>query len=268
MVPLEPRSPIAPYLIGTPVPRVTNPTPEPIGGATAVIASPMEVTDSEGRSRQRYVRAGLGYAAIVGARAVSFVIAIVTIPLTLPYLGPERFGLWMTINSFGGAARIRQPRDRAKSDECGRRWRRATRCARTTSKHLQRVRSNHGRGSHSRRGSGCRLAPHLVGKGVQRDIHDRVGRGGAIDGRVRDRIPGVIAARPGLEHPEWTSTNLHRGHIRCARITDRPYRNLGSRHWRTAPSCSGSGSVRWTGGRADAQRGVPVVVATRSSAFT
>ena len=37
---------------------------------------------------------------MVAARGVSFLVAILTIPLTLPYLGPERFGMWMTINSF------------------------------------------------------------------------------------------------------------------------------------------------------------------------
>jgi len=52
------------------------------------------------RSRQRYRRAGWGYAATIAARSVSFVAAIATIPLTLPYLGSERFGMWMTINSF------------------------------------------------------------------------------------------------------------------------------------------------------------------------
>ena len=52
------------------------------------------------RSRERYRRAGFGYAATIAARAVSFVVAIATIPLTLPYLGPERFGMWMTMNAL------------------------------------------------------------------------------------------------------------------------------------------------------------------------
>jgi Membrane protein involved in the export of O-antigen and teichoic acid len=62
--------------------------------------NPINDVDADARSRQRYVRAGWGYAATISARAVSFLVAIVTIPLTLPYLGPERFGMWMTINSF------------------------------------------------------------------------------------------------------------------------------------------------------------------------
>lgn len=62
--------------------------------------SPIDEIDADTRSRQRYMRAGWGYAATISARAVSFLVAIVTIPLTLPYLGPERFGMWMTIISF------------------------------------------------------------------------------------------------------------------------------------------------------------------------
>jgi O-antigen/teichoic acid export membrane protein len=67
--------------------------------ATGSVNSTHEATASH-RSRERYRRAGFGYAATISARAVSFVVGIVTIPLTLPYLGPERFGMWMTMNSL------------------------------------------------------------------------------------------------------------------------------------------------------------------------
>ena len=69
-------------------------------GASSVTAVD-EIEAADARARRRYLRAGLGYAATISARAVSFVVAIVTVPLTLPYLGTERFGMWMTINSFG-----------------------------------------------------------------------------------------------------------------------------------------------------------------------
>jgi O-antigen/teichoic acid export membrane protein len=37
---------------------------------------------------------------MIGARGVASVTAIVTVPLTLSYLGVERYGMWMTLSSF------------------------------------------------------------------------------------------------------------------------------------------------------------------------
>lgn len=56
------------------------------------------------RGRARYRRAFGGVAAAVGARAVSYLVGLVTIPVTLPYLGSERFGAWMTISALVGIA--------------------------------------------------------------------------------------------------------------------------------------------------------------------
>jgi O-antigen/teichoic acid export membrane protein len=53
----------------------------------------------EGRSRERYRRAGLTAAAAVAAKMVGVATAVVTVPLTLNYLGVERYGLWITISS-------------------------------------------------------------------------------------------------------------------------------------------------------------------------
>ena len=57
-------------------------------------------TNSEGgRSRERYRRAGFTAAAAFAAKIVGVAAAFVTVPLTLNYLGSERYGLWMTISS-------------------------------------------------------------------------------------------------------------------------------------------------------------------------
>ena len=52
------------------------------------------------RSRRRYMRAGFGAITNLMARAGSLVVSLITIPITLPYLGTERFGMWMTIASL------------------------------------------------------------------------------------------------------------------------------------------------------------------------
>lgn len=52
-----------------------------------------------GRSRERYRRAGFTAAAALAAKLVSMGVVIVTVPLTLNYLGSERYGMWMTISS-------------------------------------------------------------------------------------------------------------------------------------------------------------------------
>jgi O-antigen/teichoic acid export membrane protein len=52
------------------------------------------------RARARVLRAGLTSGAAAGARVVSMAVAFVTVPLTLDYLGSDRYGMWMTISSF------------------------------------------------------------------------------------------------------------------------------------------------------------------------
>jgi len=51
-------------------------------------------------SRFRNIRAALTAASSIGAKGLAGVITLVSIPLTLRYLGTERFGLWMTIASL------------------------------------------------------------------------------------------------------------------------------------------------------------------------
>src|ERR1035438_2273421 len=58
-------------------------------------------TSSEaGRSKERYRRVALTTLTSVGARGIGTLMALVSVPLTLGYLGKERYGLWMTISSI------------------------------------------------------------------------------------------------------------------------------------------------------------------------
>lgn len=54
----------------------------------------------EGRSRERYRLAALGSLANFLSSILGMVTLVVTVPLTLSYLGEERFGVWMTIGSL------------------------------------------------------------------------------------------------------------------------------------------------------------------------
>jgi O-antigen/teichoic acid export membrane protein len=60
---------------------------------------PFDTTTEEGRTQERYRRAALTGLATIIAKALSLLTIIITVPLTLKYLGPERYGLWMTISS-------------------------------------------------------------------------------------------------------------------------------------------------------------------------
>ncbi len=59
-----------------------------------------DVTTAEGRSQERYRRVALTAVASAGAKVVAIATMLVTVPLTLHYLGTERYGMWMTINSI------------------------------------------------------------------------------------------------------------------------------------------------------------------------
>jgi O-antigen/teichoic acid export membrane protein len=61
---------------------------------------PFNITTPEGRAQERLRRlfwTGLGS---ILARSITTVTTLVTVPITLNYLGVERFGLWMTITSI------------------------------------------------------------------------------------------------------------------------------------------------------------------------
>lgn len=61
---------------------------------------PFGVGKSQGRDRDRYRRAGLATACNVFSSGLAFVVLIVSVSWTLPYLGAQRFGVWMTISSL------------------------------------------------------------------------------------------------------------------------------------------------------------------------
>ncbi len=58
-----------------------------------------DTSTPEGRSKERYRRAALTSLAQGAAKGVAVLTMLVSVPLTLTYLGPERYGMWMTISS-------------------------------------------------------------------------------------------------------------------------------------------------------------------------
>jgi O-antigen/teichoic acid export membrane protein len=72
-----------------------------VRAATALLRlTPFETASAEGRARERYRRATLSALVSYAARSVTLVTTLVSVPLTLSYLGPERYGMWMTISSI------------------------------------------------------------------------------------------------------------------------------------------------------------------------
>ncbi len=59
-----------------------------------------KTTTAEARGNARYRYAALGTGAAVLAKAVSLATAVLTVPLTFHFLGPDRYGLWMTMTSL------------------------------------------------------------------------------------------------------------------------------------------------------------------------
>ncbi len=61
--------------------------------------TPFDTSTEQGRSRERYRRAALTTLSSVMSRAVTVSASLITVRLTVRYLGTERYGLWMTITS-------------------------------------------------------------------------------------------------------------------------------------------------------------------------
>ncbi|MFQ5555751.1 MAG: lipopolysaccharide biosynthesis protein, partial [Acidimicrobiia bacterium] len=68
--------------------------------ADGLDVSARDVSDLQERSTARYKRAGLTAGSSAVARVVALLGSLVTVPLALNYLGPERYGVWITISSF------------------------------------------------------------------------------------------------------------------------------------------------------------------------
>jgi O-antigen/teichoic acid export membrane protein len=60
----------------------------------------LDLTTAAGRGSERYRRATLTTLTALGARGVSVVTVLVSVPLTVHYLGSERYGLWITLSSI------------------------------------------------------------------------------------------------------------------------------------------------------------------------
>ena len=61
---------------------------------------PADASTPAGRSRERFRRIGLTTATSIAARGIGFATSLITVPLTLHYLGAERYGLWATLSSL------------------------------------------------------------------------------------------------------------------------------------------------------------------------
>jgi len=62
--------------------------------------SPGVVSDEQGRSRDRGRRVAFAFFASLGARVVTVLTVFVAVPLMVNHLGEERYGVWLTLNSF------------------------------------------------------------------------------------------------------------------------------------------------------------------------
>lgn len=61
---------------------------------------PFDVSTAEGQSKERYRRAALTALAAVVAKGLTLLTLLVSVPLTVKYLGAERFGLWMAVSGL------------------------------------------------------------------------------------------------------------------------------------------------------------------------
>lgn len=63
---------------------------------------PFDTSTEEGRSVERQRRVVLTALASLAARLTSAAVSLLSVPLTIGYLGAERYGLWLTISSLVG----------------------------------------------------------------------------------------------------------------------------------------------------------------------
>jgi len=61
---------------------------------------PGAIDTPEARGSDRLRRVALSGAAMAGATGVATLVSLISIPLTVKYLGPERYGVWLTISSL------------------------------------------------------------------------------------------------------------------------------------------------------------------------
>jgi O-antigen/teichoic acid export membrane protein len=61
---------------------------------------PFDVSTEDGRSKERYRRVVLTAGSSLISKSITVLTSLISVPLTLHYLGMERYGLWMTISSI------------------------------------------------------------------------------------------------------------------------------------------------------------------------
>lgn len=61
---------------------------------------PFDVATPKGQSQERYRRAALTALAALASKGLTMLTLLVSVPLTMGYLGAERFGLWMAISAL------------------------------------------------------------------------------------------------------------------------------------------------------------------------
>lgn len=64
--------------------------------------NPFDIATAQGRSQERYRLAAWAILANFVSAGLGLIALVITVPLTLPYLGEERFGVWMTVSSLAG----------------------------------------------------------------------------------------------------------------------------------------------------------------------
>ena len=60
---------------------------------------PFDTSTDDGRSKERYRRVVLTAGSSFVSKGVTILTGLISVPLTVHYLGAERYGLWMTISS-------------------------------------------------------------------------------------------------------------------------------------------------------------------------
>lgn len=64
--------------------------------------TPFDTSTEQGRGDERYRLAMISILTNVLSRSLGMIVMILSVRLTVPYLGVERFGIWMTVSSFAG----------------------------------------------------------------------------------------------------------------------------------------------------------------------
>lgn len=72
----------------------------PLAIVRTLLATTDDLSTPEGRARERQRRATLAALMSMAAKLVSVATALLTVPITLHYLGAERYGMWMILSSM------------------------------------------------------------------------------------------------------------------------------------------------------------------------